>query len=297
MPTPRDALCLVTCAKVPGLTGDDQLLQRALADDGWSVAIATWDDPEVDWAGFAAVILRSTWDYHLRPAEFRAWLARCQATGVRLFNPAALVEWNLHKGYLGELARSGLRVVPTAEIRRGEAGDLPRLLSERGWSEAVVKPAISATAYRTFRTSADTAASDGERLRGYLADADFLVQPFVPEIASHGEISFVFFAGELSHATLKQARPGDFRVQQDFGGSMVLCSPSEDLQAQARRIAAAIREPWLYARIDGVDCGGDFVVMEVELVEPQLFFGLAPGAANAMATALRRLVESDVSTP
>ena len=288
---PNDAVCLVTCQKVPLLTDDDRLLHKALAADGWTVDVARWDDPAVDWTHYRASILRSTWDYHLRPDEFRDWLTHCETTGAQLLNPASLVRWNLHKSYLEQLAERGIPVVPTHTLLRGETCHLPRLLDELGWQEIVIKPAISATAYHTFRSSRDHTTEAGARLNDYLNEADYLIQPFVDEITSLGEISFLFFAGEFSHAALKQAQSDDFRVQGDFGGSVTSYEPTASLLAQARRVASTIAEPWLYARIDAVDRGGELVVMEVELIEPQLFLGKHPGSAEALVAAFRRMVE------
>ncbi len=286
-----DAICLVTCARVPALTEDDQLVHHALADDGWDVDIARWDDGAVDWQRYRAVILRSTWDYHLRIAEFRSWLDRCEAAGVHLLNPPSLVRWNLHKAYLFDLQAAGITIVPTQMVRRGESCNLPSLLDAQDWDEVVIKPAISATAHRTFRASRATADEAAVQLLTYGAEADFLIQPFIPEIASQGEISFLFFAGDLNHTVLKQAQAGDYRVQNDFGGTATLFEPDSALCDQAMKIAEAIPAPWLYARIDAVDRGGELALMEAELIEPQLFFQQNETAAEAMVSALRRVLD------
>lgn len=284
-----DTVCLVTCRDVPELTADDRLLAEAFQDAGWRVEIAAWDDPVITWPDFGAVVVRSTWDYHRRVSRFRAWLEACEADDVRLWNPPGLIRWNLHKSYLLELGESGLPVVPTEIVGRGEPGDLSALLAARGWPEAVVKPAVAATAYRTFRTSMATAAGDQTAFHELLAYSDVLIQSFIAEIESAGEISFLFFAGRYSHAVLKRAKPGDFRVQSDYGGSDRPVAPEAALLEQARRIAAAIPQPWLYARIDTVDRGGSLVIMEVELIEPQLFFGHHPDAAARLAAAVRTM--------
>ncbi|MEM7355445.1 MAG: hypothetical protein AAF657_31825 [Acidobacteriota bacterium] len=289
--TPK-TICLVTCRKLAGLTADDQVLADAFARADWTVDAVSWDDPTADWVAYDAVILRSTWDYHQRVEEFRQWLQACQAAGVPLWNPPDLVQWNIHKGYLEELAQAGLPVVPTVIVRPEAPRRLAEILEERGWSQAVLKPAVSATAYRTVRTSPDTAADDQAQLEAILGETDALIQPFVPEIASAGEISLLFFGGRYSHAVLKRAKPGDFRVQSDFGGSETLLEPSAESLEQAQRIADAIRRPWLYARIDVVDQAGTLVVMEIELIEPQLFFAQDHRSATALINALEeRLAE------
>lgn len=257
---------------------------------GWSVDIIAWDATNVDWGSYRAVILRATWDYHRRPEEFRQWLADCRAASVALYNPPDLALWNIHKGYLLELADRGIPVVPTELLRRGEPLDLAALLEARDWDQIVIKPAIAATAHQTFRASRADVAQAGARLRDYLHQADYLVQPFVPEIVADGELSFQLFAGDFSHAVLKQAKPGDFRVQGDFGGTTALHEPSVRQLAGVKRVADAIPQPWLYARIDGVDIGGEFAVMEVELIEPELFLHMQSGSAEKMVAALKKLL-------
>lgn len=283
-------ICLVTCQKASRLTPSDQLFYEALVTAGWRVEIAPWDDPAVEWDSFRAVVLRATWDYHLRPQEFRNWLDHCRTIDARLYNPPELVDWNIHKAYLVDLAKQGIPVVPTQILQQNKRYDLASLLEAKDWHEVVIKPAISATAHQTFRASRADVGAASARLQGYLKDADFLVQPFVPEITLAGEFSFQFFNGEFSHAVLKQAQPGDFRVQGDFGGSIQPFTPSQPFLAQVTHVADTITQPWLYARIDGVDVEGDFVVMEVELIEPELFLEQKAGAAEKMARALRKLI-------
>ena len=289
MKTPSElkaTVCLVTCRRLPELGSDDRWLVDAFEQANWAVDVAIWDDPAIGWQAYDAVLIRSTWDYHLRVAEFRDWLDACEAQGVRLWNPPGLVRWNMHKGYLPELVEAGLPVVPTEIVHREEPRSLAEVLAARGWAQAVLKPAISATAYRTIRTSTETAAADQAQLEAILADADALIQPFVPEIASAGEVSFLCFGGCFTHAVLKRAKAGDFRVQSDFGGSETLFEPDRETRVCVERIAAAIPQPWLYARIDAVEHGGDWLLMELELIEPHLFFGQCRAAAARLVDAL-----------
>jgi glutathione synthase/RimK-type ligase-like ATP-grasp enzyme len=232
-------------------------------------------------------VLRSTLDYHRRPAEFLAWLAGCTARGVRLFNPAPLVRWNHHKAYLLDLERAGVPIVPTALVSRGAAPSLDALVGERGWDEVVVKPAIGASAWHTFRTRSRAPSRERERFAELVAAGDVLVQPFLDEIAA-GELSFLCFGGELSHVVRKRHAPGDFRVQGEYGGRSEVVAPGESTRRQARRVADAIPGPWLYARIDAVERGGDLLLMELELIEPELFLALDPRAPARLADALVR---------
>lgn len=263
-------IALVTFAGIPDLTADDQLLATALHDLGADVRAVVWDDADVDWASFDAVVLRSTWDYHLRIDEFLAWLDRLEACGANVWNPVPVVRWNANKTYLREL---DVPQVPTVFVARG--GDVGAVLRERGWERAVVKPTVSATAFETHVV-------DVGRASARHATRDVLVQPFVDEIVRDGEWSVLFFGGAYSHAVLKRAKAGDFRVQNDFGGTAERREPPPEVLDGARRILDAAPAT-LYARVDGVAIDGVFTLMELELIEPALFLGQDAEAPGRMA--------------
>ena len=279
-----------TSAAYPSLTDDDRPLLDLLRDRGATASAAVWDDPSIPWASFDAVVLRSTWDYHLRVGEFETWLHALDAAGVRLWNPTALVRWNMHKRYLRELGERGIQVPPTEWVSRGDPRPLASVLRGRGWSDAVVKPAISASATETWHTTPEVRA-DGARYARLVSERDVLVQLAVPEIRSAGEWSLVFIAGAFSHATVKRPRPGDFRVQVEHGGSVDPASAPAAVVDAGRAIADALERPWLYARVDGVATAGGFVLMEVECIEPHLFLAHAPGAHERFAQALLDLMD------
>jgi len=260
-------IALVTWRGLPELAADDRLLQQALLRRGVDARAVVWDDATVDWSAFDAIVVRSTWDYHKRVDEFRAWLDRMD--GLPLWNPAELLRRNIHKSYLLELEARGVNIVPTILVRRGEP--MPAL----PWEDVIVKPAVSATAYGIVR---------GVALSNWASDCDVLVQPFVPEIVDDGELSFIFLGRAFSHAVLKRPRGGDFRVQNDFGGSATRIDPPRDLIAQAERIVTTLGERWLYARVDCIVRDGQLVLMELEATEPSLF--LDEAAAERFADAL-----------
>jgi glutathione synthase/RimK-type ligase-like ATP-grasp enzyme len=249
---------------------------------------AVWDDRGVDWSRFDRVVVRSCWDYHLRLPEFLAWVESVERQGVALWNPGRLLRANAHKSYLRELAARGFPLVPTAWLSRGSPAGLATLLDERGWTDVVVKPAVSASAFRTWRVS--RAEAEGAATRRAFADliaaGDLLVQRFAPEVLWPGEWSFVFLGERYSHAVLKRPAAGDFRVQHEFGGQIADEAPSPALRAQAQRVSDWIPRPWLYARIDVVEIAGTLHVMEVELIEPALFLGSDPAAPRRFAEAV-----------
>ena len=279
-------IALVTWRGLPALASDDQVLQTALRSRGAVAEAVVWDDGAVDFAAYDAVVLRSTWDYHLRPNEFRRWLDSLEAGGAVVWNPVRLLRWNMHKSYLLELAARGVPVVPTVLLRCGEQRAAREVMAANGWSRAVVKPAVSATAYETIVTD-----GTGEQRA---TDRDLLVQPFVEEIVQAGEWSLVFFDGRYSHATLKQAARGDFRVQSDFGGTVQRVDPEPELIDQAAAILATLSEPWLYARVDGVVVDGRFLLMELEMTEPSLFLDQRSATvfAEAVISSTRRRTRS-----
>ena len=286
----RRRFAFATWSRRPELTADDGRAAEALRRLGHRVDPIPWDAPGVAWTAFDAVVVRSVWDYHLRPAEFLRWVEAVEGTGTPLLNPPVVLRWNHHKSYLRDLAARGVATVPTIWLKRGAETNLPRLLAERGWSEAVVKPAVSASAYETCTISAPPAPVDQRRLEALLDAGEVLVQPLLPEVRSPGEWSLVFFGGAFSHATLKRPRAGDFRVQEELGGRAEPADPPPRLVEQAARALAAAAAPCLYARVDGVDRGGQLVLMELELVEPVLYFGADPASPDRFAAALGALL-------
>ena len=277
-----------TCRKLLEMTDDDRLVADALQRKGIAVSSAVWDAPEIDWAQFDSVVIRSTWDYHLAPDRYAKWVSSFSTTATRLWNPPEAVIANLHKSYLSTLAKRGIEVVPTVFLPAGEGTSLREVLENSGWNDAVVKPAVSASAHGTWRTSLASADVDQHRLTKQLRRQDLLVQPYLPEVASQGEWSLVFFGGRYSHAALKLPAHGDFRVQRDFGGRWEAATPSAHLIAQAQSILEANNEDLLYARVDGIERDGRFVLMELEINEPYLFVGLSEGAAERFAEEIFR---------
>lgn len=305
-------IALVTYAAAPDLTPDDRLLRDALESLGAAAEPVAWDGPHVDWTGYDLVLLRSPWDYFLRPDEFSHWVEDLAARGVNLVNQPAVIRWNSDKRYLLELERHGIPTIPTTLVADEEAGgSLETLLRSRGWDDAVVKPAISGGAHDTWRTSLATARADQaafEEVRARAASGGVLVQPFVEEVVRDGEWSLLFFDGVYSHAAIKRARGGDFRVQQAHGGVYAAATPPDVCIAQAARVVAAGAAcagveagDLAYARVDGVirDVDGmpTLLLMELECIEPRLFFLQAPAAAGRMASSIMRRLGAGRAAP
>jgi glutathione synthase/RimK-type ligase-like ATP-grasp enzyme len=280
-------IALATSTKYPQLTTDDRLLLSPLAAHNIHVEPAIWDDPHTDWSRFAAVVIRSCWDYHLQPEKFLRWIAHLDSANIPVFSPAPLIRWNANKSYLCDLEAKAVAVVPTYWGEDPTPIPLQDKLSELGWTQAVVKPRISATAYRTHLVTQQTAHSTQPLFDELRRTSGVMVQKFMESISTEGEWSLMFFGGAFSHAILKKPQPGDFRVQNDFGGTSQLADPPPHVLASATRALQAVH-PTLYARVDGVVEGGQFLLMELELIEPMLFLADHPDAPNRFAHAISR---------
>ncbi|HWB40333.1 MAG TPA: hypothetical protein VG500_03690 [Gemmatimonadales bacterium] len=275
-------IVLATCRSKPALTPGDSLLAAALERHGASVRAAPWDTVRPGSEGAGLVCLRSTWDYHLRWSEFRTWVTGFVGRNGRLWNPAGTVLWNADKIYLRDLEKAGIALPRTRWFEPGERPDWGALLRAWGLSRGVLKPRVSATAYGTHLVS------EGESLTeaawAPLEASGCLLQSFVPEIESRGEISLVYLDREFSHAMRKQPAPGDFRVQTDFGGQLGRETASDAVRAFGDAVLAAAARPWVYARVDLVETDRGPVLMELELIEPDLF--LDRDSADRLAAAL-----------
>jgi glutathione synthase/RimK-type ligase-like ATP-grasp enzyme len=273
-------IAFVTYKEFPILTEDDRLAAEFLSSQGMDVRPLIWDaTPENSWKEFDLIILRSCWEYHIRTEAFTKWIDWIRQSHLPLCNSSQIVRKNMDKAYLKELSIKGAAIAPTVWLEKttGSGGpanlNLKELLQKNEWREAVVKPSISMSAHRTWITSPERAVSDEKTVREMLKKSGVMIQKFIPAVQIRGEWSFIFFGKQFSHAVLKRPKAGDFRVQRDFGGVVDFVRPPPKLLAQAKRIIKLIKEPLLYARVDGVESdSGDLILMELELIDPVLFF-------------------------
>ncbi|MEX0690671.1 MAG: hypothetical protein WD934_02655 [Gemmatimonadales bacterium] len=279
-------IALVTAAALPGLFPDDRILLHALRHRGHAAEPVIWEDQRYPWADAEAVVIRSAWDYSWRRPAFLAW-ADAVPRG-RLWNAASVVRWNTHKRYLLDLAERGVSVIPTVLVPAGSGANLAAVMSDRDWPDAVLKPAVGQSGRYTQRVRPDDRVAGQAFLDRLLPTEDMLVQRFVPGIGETGEMSLTYFDGTFSHAVRKRAAAGDFRVHDDYGGTVEREAPSAAELRAAEAALEAVDGDLLYARVDlvrGPD--GKPTVMELELVEPELFFAHAPESAVRMADAIR----------
>jgi hypothetical protein len=277
-------IALVTYRRLPDLDPDDRPLAAALAARGHQVAATLWDDSEVDWSSFDLAMLRSPWDYFHRRDEFLSWAARA-AAATRLLNPLDLVRWNSHKSYLVELRRRGAAVVPTEIVPAGSTLDVRARMAANGWARAVLKPAVSADAYGTILVDESGMAAAQAHADALLAERDVMIQPYLKSVEEPGERCLVHIDGRFSHAVRKRSHFLGGRHAGPEGVAVEAADDERDTAARVLRLAGA--EAALYARVDlARDDDGRPCLMELELVEPTLFFTGAPGAAERMADAL-----------
>ena len=283
----RAQVHLAVDAATAGLTADDLVLAGALASRGVAVTPVVWG---TSLPAGSTLVLRSVWDYVHEPHRFRRWLDALDAEGVDVHNPTVTVRWNMHKGYLRDLADRGVPTVPTTVVAAGSAGpDLATIMRGQGWTDAVVKPAVGGTARAAVHVGRLGVTVAGEHLRTLAAVEDALVQPFVPSVAERGETSVIAIAGEVTHVVRKRAAEGEWRVQSEFGGSSERVPIESCHRDVAAQVLATMDPVPLYARIDVVaGAVGELLLLELELVEPELFFRLAPDAASRLADALGR---------
>ena len=279
-------VALATYEAAPKLAPDDQLLAAALERGGIRASPAVWSDRSVDWRSFDGVVIRSCWDYHRRHDEFVSWLDALDASRRRVWNPTPTVRWNSDKRYLIDLARRGVATVPTRIVERGSIARVHDVAAAEGWTRFVVKPAVSASAHETHALTLPLGAEDRAAIERVVAHGEALVQPFVDEVTTDGELSLIFFDGVFSHAAIKRSRRGDFRVQTEHGGTVAPFDVVPSIVAEARRSLDALDEMPLYARVDGVGDERSFRLMELELIEPNVFLALADGSADRFAAAI-----------
>lgn len=293
-------VALATCAEHPGfIAGGNEALIPALAELGVAAEPAIWTDPSIDWSRYDAVVVRTTWHYTSRVTEFLAWMRHVESRTL-LFNGSSLAEANLNKTYLKRLGEATVQTLWIEQQPNEESVD--RALAEassRGWSRVVLKPAIGAAAEGLLIADVeerDRLVSHARKIGG---PCEVMVQPLLEGVRDRGELSLVYIDGVMSHAVRKTPTGGDYRCQIEFGGAYAVEQPS----APALERAACAKVLWtgeaapLYARVDLVEpTPGDYRIIEVELVEPELFFRWSPAGARAFGEALRRRIRPGVSS-
>ncbi len=281
-------IALLTCRDWPGVYEKEQKLALEISKE-LDVKVEIWNDPTVNWASFDCLIFRNVWDYFEFPKEFGEWLDMIEGLNIRTLNPLSIIKQNHHKFYLKDLQNQGIDIIPTVFIPKNTGLDLS-ILKENNWEKAVIKPAVSAGSYMTTLFSQDEIPTIEAEYTPIALERDLLIQPFMPEIQKMGEISILFFQGQYSHSVLKKPKGEDFRVQAQFGGQYQEYFPDNSVIQTAENIVKTFSGELLYARVDGILKDGKFLLMEIELIEPDLYFDYAPEAKKNYLKALEKMV-------
>ncbi len=265
---------------------EDELVQNALEVHNLRVKRLAWDDPNFDWSTTKYVLFRATWDYYNRFAEFSNWLEQVSKQ-TSLLNSEAIIKWNIDKHYLFDLHRNGIHVAETYFIEQNATITLKELHKQLGWKETVLKPCVSGGARHTYKLNLENLEAHESILKELIPKEAMMLQPFQYNIVEKGEISMMVFNGEFTHAILKIAKSGDFRVQDDFGGSVHDYVPTKAEIEYAENCVKSCSELPMYARVDIFeDNDGKIALAELELIEPELWFRNYPKAAQVLANTI-----------
>lgn len=252
----------------------DELLIPHFEAKGWQVSTVSWRNKSVDWNVFDYVVVRSTWDYQQHADAFLQCLKEIDQSSASLLNPLTLIMWNIEKHYLRDLESSLVPIVRTQWYNAFNLDELNSAFDELNSDTLVLKPVLSANADDTFKLTRESLAAQSAELSHVFQSRDFMVQPFLESVINEGEYSLFYFGGTYSHAIKKVPKKGDFRVQEEHGGSLHAVDADNEQMSLAQRALKAMPENALYARVDLVREQDKWVIMELELIEPSLYFNL-----------------------
>ena len=273
---------------------EDSLVQSALEKKGLKVIRKSWDAKDFDWTQSRYAIFRSTWDYFDRFSEFFSWFEK--TTNVLDFiNCPEIIYWNLDKHYLNDLKQSNINISPTIFIEKGEQQSLNELFKKTEWTKAVLKPAIAGAARETFLIKKEEHLNYEKELQRLIKNEAMLFQEFQYQIQSKGEMSLMMIDGKFTHAVLKKAKAGDFRVQDDFGGTVVDYNPNKEEIAFAEKAIAACPKETTYGRVDIFYDNENLLSLgEIELIEPELWFRKHHTAADKLADVIFMQIQYNI---
>lgn len=271
---------------------EDEMLIHALQQTQLKVCRVSWSNPNFDWHNTRAVLFKSTWDYYYQFKQFSAWLGQIKQHTI-MINPVEIIEWNLNKKYLIDLENKGIRIVDSIIIEQGKNVALDSFFQQFNTSDFVVKPLISGSARHTFKVTHNNITNTQLQFNQLIQHEGFIAQPFQQSIMSHGEISLMVIDGQFTHAVLKKSRAGDFRVQDEHGGTVhPYFASAEEIKFAEQTIAACNPKP-MYARVDLIRNNKDqLVLMELELIEPELFFRFEQSATFKLADSVFKFLKA-----
>ena len=262
---------------------EDEWVINALKEKNLSVVKKDWNDSIFDWETTRSILFRSTWDYFDKFELFKKWFNKTKNKCL-MINSTETIEWNIDKHYLLDLQEHQIPIPNSEFIKRGSSIDLSLLMQKKNWNEIVVKPTISGAAKNTYILKKEEIIQFGPKWEKLIYEEDFIVQEFQNNVITEGEVAMIVIGGKFTHAVLKKAKEGDFRVQDDFGGSIAIYNPSEEMVKLAEKCTRILTPIPSYARVDIIwDNLMELAVSELELIEPELWFRLNPNAAQKLA--------------
>jgi len=262
---------------------EDGLVKTELEALGYSVAKIDWADKDQDWSEIKLCVFRTIWDYFHRYDEFSNWMNTAKSQ-TKFVNPIDQILWNVDKHYMQDLEANGVPIVESYFIEKSESRTLNQIHIDLGWTKTVLKPCVSGGARHTYLINPGNVNEHEAIFSELIANEAFMLQPFIESITTKGEVSHIVIAGEYTHSILKKAKSGDYRVQDDFGGSVHQYEASEVEVKFAEKVAKSCSPLPAYARVDVVwDNNDELAVGEVELIEPELWFRECPDAAKKLA--------------
>ncbi|MEC8606063.1 MAG: hypothetical protein VXX92_02060 [Bacteroidota bacterium] len=274
---------LKTNTYISNVLREDELVINALKEKNLSVVKKDWNDSIFDWETTRSILFRSTWDYFDKFELFKKWFNKTKNKCL-MINSTETIEWNIDKHYLLDLQEHQIPIPNSEFIKRGSSIDLSLLMQKKNWNEIVVKPTISGAAKNTYRLKEEEIIQFGPTWEKLIYKEDFIVQEFQNNVITEGEVAMIVIGGKFTHAVLKKAKEGDFRVQDDFGGSIAIYNPSEEMVKLAEKCTRILTPIPSYARVDIIwDNLRELAVSELELIEPELWFRLNPNAAQKLA--------------
>jgi glutathione synthase/RimK-type ligase-like ATP-grasp enzyme len=265
---------------------EDKLIIDALEAKGLKVHRMNWDNPDFDWTSTRYVLFRAIWDYFDRFPEFSKWLGDVSQK-TKLINPFDQIVWNMDKHYLRDLENVGINIVKTDFVEIGDTRTLKQAISDSGWDHVILKPAVSGGARHTYKIKPGESAQHEAIFKELIAEEGMLIQPFINSIMEKGEVSFMVFGGKYSHAVLKKAKEGDFRVQDDHGGTVHPYEASAEEIEFVQSVMAKCKTVPIYGRVDVTwDNGDKLALVELEIIEPELWFRESSESPKMLADAV-----------
>ena len=280
------SVAIITYKDAPNLSPSDAVLVKIFERKSIRSTPVLWDSDN-DWSPFDCLIIRSCWDYHTRVAEFREWCLMLKKQQIKVWNPIDIVLWNHEKTYLKDLETKGANIIPTEWYEKGSSCNVQEIIERKAAEKIIIKPTIGASAHGVLLADRNNAQELQPEVNATLENSGIMIQPFIKEVQTQGELSLMFAGREYTHAIVKFPKPGHHVGIYDE--TVRLIEPDVSIIKEAKRIVEMVESQILYARVDGFIVNGEFLLNELELIEPYLFFDLYPQGAEKFVEVLESL--------